>query len=305
MESAQDKKSLAVIGCGRSAQQQIYDGLTPLGSMGSAILSGLIEASKHSDAPIGNLKACVRSQQSAKRLSEKFGSDVEVSYGNWVDVARDADVILLGTKPYALRDVLGVEGMGEALRGKLVLSILAGIKPGQILNTLYERGFPDETPPCWVVQATLNLAARLGHSMTVLNEDARELPEEELRITEWVFSQIGELSYLPHTFMPAAATFAAVPAIISLAVDGLLDGAVAQGVQRGVAKDIVAQNLLGLAKLLQAGDHPAQLREATSSPRGLTIQALLHLEREKVRASFADAFINAAEYGKTMAKIQD
>lgn len=273
--------------------------------MGSAILSGLIEASKGGNAPFSSFKACVRSQQSAQRLTDRFGAAVEVSHGNWVEVAREADVILLGTKPYALRDVLGVEGMGEAVRGKLVLSILAGILPMQILTVLYGDAVSTTSPPCWVVQATLNLAARLGHSMTVLNEDAQGLPSEQLRITEWVFSQIGELQYMPAAFMSAAATFAATPAILSLAVDGLLDGAVAQGIQRGPAKAIVAQNLISLAKLLQDGDHPAQLREATSSPRGLTIQALLHLERERVRASFADAFINAAEYGKNMAKIQD
>ena len=273
--------------------------------MGSAILSGLIEASKSGEAPVGNFKACVRSEHSAKKLSEKFGSQVEVSHGDWVEVAREADVILLGTKPYALRDVLGVDGMGDALRGKLVLSILAGISPEQILSAIYGQSTKDEAPPCWVVQSTLNLGARLGHSMTVLNEEAKSLPKAELRITEWVFSQIGELAYLAPTFMPAAATFAAIPAIISLAVDGLLDGAVAEGVQRATAKDIVAQNLISLAKLLQDGDHPAQLREATSSPRGLTIQALLHLERERVRASFADAFIKGAEYGKKMSQIQD
>lgn len=273
--------------------------------MGSAILSGLLEASKQGSAPVSSFKACVRSQQSAKDLADRFGSAVDVSYGNWVEVARDADVILLGTKPYALRDVLGVDGMGDALRGKLVLSILAGIPPLQILQVLYGDQVTVDSPPCWVVQSTLNLASRLGHSMTVLNQDAQRLPEAEFQITEWVFSQIGEVQYLAPAFMPAAATFAATPAILSLAVDGLLDGAVAQGIQRGTAKEIVAQNLISLAKLLQAGDHPAQLREATSSPRGLTIQALLHLERERVRANFADAFINATEYGKNMAKIQD
>lgn len=273
--------------------------------MGTAILSGLIEASKDGNGPFKEFTACVRSPQSAEKLTARFGSKVTVSYGDWVEVARAADVVLLGTKPYALRDVLGVKGMGDALRGKLVLSILAGIPPLQILTVLYGDNVSVDEPPCWVVQSTLNLAARLGHSMTVLNQDALSFPPEEVRITEWVFSQIGKLQYLPAAFMPASATFAATPAIISLAVDGILDGAVAQGIQRGPAKEIVAQNLISLAKLLQDGDHPAQLREATSSPRGLTIQALLHLERERVRANYADAFINATEYGKGMAKIQD
>jgi pyrroline-5-carboxylate reductase len=274
--------------------------------MGSAILTGILNSTE--DGPFSRYIACVRSQTSAKALQERFQSHLEqlsITNGNWIEVARGADVVLLGTKPYALKDVLGAQGMGDALRGKLVISILAGISPAQILSTLYGDDVALQNPPCRVVQSTLNLAARLGHSMTVLNDAAQSLPQEDQAVTQWVFSQIGQVSYLPAAMMPAAATFAATPALLSLAVDGLLDGAVAQGVQRGTAKEIVAQNLLGLAKLLLEGDHPAQLREATSSPRGLTIQALLHLDRSAVRANYADAFINATEYAKNMSKIQD
>ena len=207
--------------------------------MGSAVLTGILNAPAGSDSPFTAFTACVRSEASAQKLKARFGSHssrLQISFGNWIEVASAGNVVLIGTKPYALKDVLGAPGMGDALRGKLVLSILAGISPAQILKTLYGDEVSFSDPPCRVVQSTLNLAARLGQSMTVLNDAALSMPAPERAITEWVFSQIGQVSYLPANMMAAAATFAATPAMLSLAVDGLLDGAVAQGVQRGPAR---------------------------------------------------------------------
>jgi pyrroline-5-carboxylate reductase len=54
---------------------------------------------------------------------------------------------------------------------------------------------------------------------------------------------------------------------------------------------MTAQCLLGLAKMLKDGHHPAVLRESISSPRGCTIQGLLAVERAGVRSAFADSII--------------
>ncbi|ETN40604.1 pyrroline-5-carboxylate reductase [Cyphellophora europaea CBS 101466] len=305
MGSLSSGKKLAFIGCG---------------SMGSAILSGLLEASADGHAPISSFSACVRSDQSVKKLQSMFSSyqdRLSIRKGDLVATAQDADVIILAVKPYMLREVLGAAGMGDAVRGKLVLSVLAGIPPSQILDALYKSTStdpaepepepePEAPPPCHVVQATLNLAARIRQCTTVLNDATLLLPHEELSITQWVFSQIGSVRYLPAAMMPVAATLAATPAILSLALDGMLDGAVAQGVVRAQAREIAALNLLGLAKLLlDGGVGTEELREATSSPRGVTIQALLELERRGARAAFADAFIKASEHARGMAAVQD
>lgn len=275
--------------------------------MGSAILAGLLENAGSNDALISSFCASVRSEASVKRLQNQFSAHagkVQIIQGDLVSCAKDADVVLVATKPYALREVLGAEGMGEAVRGKLILSVLAGISPELILDTLYGKDREGDAP-CYIVQATLNLAARIRQCTTVLNQSALELPSEELAITQWVFGQIGEVRYLPASMMPVASVLAAIPAIASVALDGMLDGAVAQGVVRSQAREIAALNFIGLGKLLLDGVHPEQLRESTSSPRGVTIQALLELDRGKARATFADAFITASEHARTLASIQD
>jgi pyrroline-5-carboxylate reductase len=275
--------------------------------MGSAILAGLVEDSGAGGSPVTSFTASVRSEASVEKLQTRFakhGAKVQIVRGDLVSCAKSADVVIVATKPYALKAVLGVEGMGEAVRGKLVISVLAGISPELILDTLYGKDRSVDST-CRVVQATLNLAARIRQCTAVLNDAALTLPEEELAITQWVFEQIGEVRYLPASMMPVAAVMAAIPALASVALDGMLDGAVAQGVVRSQAREIAALNLIGLGKLLLDGDNTEQLREATASPRGVTIQALLELERGKARATFADAFITASEHARTMASIQD
>lgn len=281
--------------------------------MGSAILHGLLSPFPSSQpSPFTSYTAIVRTPTSASKLQTAFSAHsdtVTIKQGNIVAAARDADVILLATKPYSLREVLGVPEMAEAVRGKLVISVLAGISRSKILETIYgeesTKTGEGGTPPCHVVQATLNLAARVQQCTAVLDSSALSLPEPFLQITTYIFTRIGELRYLPPQFMPVAAVLAAIPAIVSQAVDGILDGAVASGLKRVEAREIVALNLMGLAKLMVAGDTPDAIREATASPRGITIQALLELERGGARSTFADAFLKASQHAEVMASIQD
>jgi pyrroline-5-carboxylate reductase len=90
-------------------------------------------------------------------------------------------------------------------------------------------------------------------------------------------------------------------AFISVALDGILDGAVSQGLKRSLGRTMVTQSLMGLAKLLEAGDTPDVLREKFASPRGTTIDGLLSLEEDKVRSAFSKAVIKTAHKSQSMA----
>jgi len=82
---------------------------------------------------------------------------------------------------------------------------------------------------------------------------------------------------------------------LSVAVDGLLDGAVFEGVKRGEGKMIVAGVLRGLAALVEDGEETGTLRERTASPAGTTIRGLVALERAGVRVGFCDAVVKGVE----------
>src|SRR6201996_5475780 len=85
--------------------------------------------------------ACVRRNQSAKRIQETLGRYqrpvTSVYINENVKAVEEADVILLGCKPQMFREILSVSGMKDALAGKLLISILAGVTVDEIEMTLY------------------------------------------------------------------------------------------------------------------------------------------------------------------------
>lgn len=87
----------------------------------------------HHNAPIqlpGRFLACVARTESAKRLRKTFEDHkdiVEVLASENLKAAKNADVIVLACKPQMVGDILSEPGMKEALRGKLVCSICAGL----------------------------------------------------------------------------------------------------------------------------------------------------------------------------------
>jgi pyrroline-5-carboxylate reductase len=84
--------------------------------------------------------------------------------------------------------------------------------------------------------------------------------------------------------------------LLLLAIDGLLDAAVAEGVWRPEVQDLVVNGAIGMMRLVpEAEDHPGLLREKIASPGGCSIRALLGLERLGVRSAFTGAILKAAE----------
>jgi pyrroline-5-carboxylate reductase len=274
--------------------------------MGSAILAGILNSSaKEENAPISSFIACVQSQESVKRLNSSFSD-----YSDRLTILRDdnltaineADVILLACKPYMAQSILGCDGIANALANKLVISVLAGTTEQSLRSFVYKNYFshPGQTS-CTFVRAMPNLAAQIGESITIISSGSTPIPEDFTKISEWIFKQVGEIKYIDDRLFQANAVLAgATPAWFTLAFDGILDGAVSEGIKRGDAMEILAQSMLGTAKLLQSGEHPAMLREKISSPKGTTIQGLKTLEKGGIRSSFTDAFIDSTQYGLNM-----
>ncbi|KAJ5758076.1 uncharacterized protein N7511_006770 [Penicillium nucicola] len=297
--------------------------------MGGAVLSGIlssafpannqsqsqaqIEDSKSESTtkpPITNFKACTKTASSAKRLQATIPShdahQVEIVSGQNVQTMRAADVIILGCKPFMAEDVLGESGVQEALAGKLVISMLAGQSVDQLLAIIRNSGSrsgadasTEEIPDPIIMKAIPNMGASYGESMTIIEEasPATPIPESMVQTTEWIFKQVGKIKYLPVNVTGLGTVLVGASiAALTLPIEGLLDGCVAEGLKRGDAMEIVLQGIRGLSASLEAGTHPAVLRESISSPRGCTIQALLALERAGARSHFAEAIVRGNEH---------
>jgi pyrroline-5-carboxylate reductase len=275
------------------------------GNMGCAILAGVLASCGRArlagiEPRIARFIACVNSEASVERLNNRFKADLErvtVLRQQNVTAMKDADIILLACKPYMTDAILGEEGVREALQEKLVISVVVGNPPAKLHAAIGDDAAGSS--PCFTVRAMPNLAAELGESMTVI--ETTELPADYLEITDWIFLQLGNTSLVaPDLYAVGGVLAGASGAFISVALDGILDAAVNQGIKRPEARKIMAQSLIGLAKLLESGSTPDMLREKISSPRGTTIEGLMSLEEDRVRYAFTKAIVRATKRSQSM-----
>lgn len=99
----------------------------------------------------------------------------------------------------------------------------------------------------------------------------------------------------------AAAVSTSTIGCLTVALQGLEDGAVASGLPREIARPFVTQTLLTTARLLQEhSGSPADLKDQVASPGGTTITGLAVLEEWTVRGALMTTTRDAVHAKMTM-----
>ncbi|KAL4967064.1 Aldehyde/histidinol dehydrogenase [Aspergillus stella-maris] len=254
---------------------------------------------------VKHLIATVGTESSKSRIQDALlahGSQLTVyTQDNNTRAVEEADVVILAVKPFKRASVFSAPGFREAISGKLVLSIMAGITTNELKRLTFGDHGPSEKPPTFqAVRSMPNMAARIREAVTLYTGSA-ETTEANLQIASWVFSQVGEAHRIPEaSFDICAVLVGCAGSLLLVAIDGLLDAAVAEGVRRPEVQNLVVNSAIGMMKLVPAGDHPGVLREKIASPGGCSIRALLELEKLGARAAFTSAILAAAEKSKSM-----
>lgn len=338
--------TLTILGCGelvRNLGKVVVRADCFIGTLGSAILFGLLACSaeerskkvekggQEADLPNGfeheeiqkpsRILACVRTEQSAERLRRQLPASehalpVKVIRGDNVRAVQAADTVLLGCQPQDLDSCLGAPGMERALRGKLLISILAGVTIPQIEQVL-ARGETRATAKTnghvatsgdgrttSIIRAMPNTASFVRASTTVITACSIATPAN-LRLVDWLFTCIGTVTHITAAqFDACTALCGSTPAFFALFIESLLDGAVALGLKRSEAQVMAAQTMKGAATLMLAGEQPDALKEKVATPGGSTIQGLLELERKALRGVVADALIRCTAAASTLGSKQ-
>ncbi|QIW99942.1 hypothetical protein AMS68_005460 [Peltaster fructicola] len=217
----------------------------------------------------------------------KYDVNLNIAQNDNLAAVQEADIVLLGCKPYMVKDVL-TSDIRDALKGKVLISILAGVPESQISQTLYQDSPPEDA--CRVVRAMPNTAAAVRESMTVIGTSQPPLASETQKLITWMFKQIGRVVYLPAANMDVCtALCGSGPAFVSLILESMAAGAVAMGLPRDEAYTMAAQTMRGASALVLGGEHPAILRDKVTTPGGCTIGGLLVLEEGGVRGTVARA----------------
>jgi pyrroline-5-carboxylate reductase len=270
------------------------------GSMGEALLSGLLRAGRQ----VKDLVVAEKHPDRSKYLSEKYS----VLVTSVAEAVPTATYVIVAVKPFDVEGLVG-EIADAAARAEsdtaeqVFVTVAAGVT-----TTFYENKLPAGAP---VIRVMPNAPVVVGGGVSALAR-GRFATDEHLKEVSAIFDAVGGVLSVPESQLDAVtAVSGSGPAYFFLMVEALVDAGVNEGLSRSVATDLVVQTMAGSAAMLlerldeaqAAGDAApdaamnttaAQLRATVTSPGGTTAAGLRELERGGLRAAVADA-VNAAK----------
>lgn len=256
------------------------------GNMAEAIIKGLLTAGIPASAIMVAEPAALRRDF----LSSEFAA--EVTDDN-LNVARQADIIILAIKPQVAASVL--TGLEPAISpDKLIISLMAGISTGFIEEML--------TNGVRVVRSMPNTPALIQSAATAICP-GRKATAQDLEVANSIFSCVGTVVSVPEKQMDAVTGLSGSgPAYVFSFIEALSDAGVKNGLPRDVAAQLAVQTVLGAAHMAsKTGEHPALLREKVTSPGGTTIAALHTLENGCFHGVIMSAVDAACQRSKELA----
>lgn len=246
-------------------------GIVGAGSMGGAIARGLVASGACS---AGEVSAC---DVSETQLAPLAGLGLRTTTDSSELVGWGTDVVVLAVKPQVLPQVM--EGLADALAGRLVVSIAAGVPLAAIEAAL---------PASRVVRVMPNLPIQVLSGATAVAPGSRASREDAERVRA-LFAALGSAQVMREDQLDAeGAVVSCGPAYFALFVDTLTRAGVRAGLSAAACREMVEATMLGVAKsLLESGEHPRAYVEKVTSPAGTTAAALFELEPRLLEGSYA------------------
>lgn len=260
-------------------------GFVGCGNMGGAMLGALVQKEFIESK---NILVSTKRELSRKNLEEKYKV---IGKESNLEVAKEADIVILAVKPYMYKEV--IEDIKEELKGKLIISIAAGIDI-EDLEEMLGGEFK-------IVKTMPNTPALVGEGMSAICHN-KNVTEDELKEVCDIFNVFGKYEILEEKdFHAFIALCGSSPAYIFMIIEAMADGGVRLGLPRDKAYKLAAQSVLGSAKMvLETGKHPGVLKDMVCSPGGTTIAAVADLEKNGIRNTVISAIETCANKSKNM-----
>ena len=205
------------------------------GKMGGILLQAFLK--QQMLAP-DQLLATVGHEDRAAALSAQWG--VEVSTDN-LAAARQADVILIGVKPFQVPALIA-EIKPSLTPEKLLISFAASVKTGAI-----EEAAGIDIP---VIRAMPNTPSMLGAGIAALCR-GRFVTEAQMELASRIFEAVGRTVIVDEKHMDAVTGLSASgPAFIYIILESLAEAGVKVGLPRDIATLLAAQTAFGAAKMV-------------------------------------------------------
>jgi pyrroline-5-carboxylate reductase len=259
----------------RDARRDARVAIVGAGVMAEAMIAGLL-ADKA--VPASRLVASHPRRDRRDLLAARHGITVVTRNA---EAVKGADIVVLAVKPQMLGSVM--REVGPALeKGQVVLSIVAGATLRTLTIGLAHAA---------VVRAMPNTPAQIRRGIAVWTASSactarqRELARSVLRAIGSE-KEVGDESFVAM----ATALSGTGPTYLFAVMEALIDAGVHMGFPRELAHDLVVETLIGSAEYAAQSElHPAQLRNAVTSPGGTSAAAIYELEKGRLRTVLSDA----------------
>jgi len=257
------------------------------GKMGGILLQAFLKQNLF--AP-DQIHATVGHAEKALALSAQWGVDVTT---NNLEAVRQADLILLGVKPFQVPELIA-EIRPALTPEKTLISFAASVKTRAI-----EEATGLEIA---VIRAMPNTPSALGAGAAALCR-GRFVSPQKMEMAQRIFETVGRTVVVDEKHMDAVTGLSASgPAYIYIIIEALAEAGVKVGLPRETATQLAAQTTFGAAKMvLETGYHPALLKDAVTTPAGCTIDGILELEEGGLRVTLIKAVMRATQRAKELA----
>ena len=194
-------------------------GFIGFGSMAGAICDGLLLKKVVDPSAVF---ACARDMD---RLRRKCGERGINPCADAEEVAEASDIVVIAVLPQQVEGV--VKAAADALRGKPMISIAAGIDHARYVSYLGEGFNHISTIP--------NTPVAIGEGIMVA-EATHSLTPEQQALFEGVFGQIAKIEYFSSDLLSLGGTGAGcAPAFVDVFIEAMADGLVKNGMTRAQA----------------------------------------------------------------------
>ncbi|MDR1781792.1 MAG: pyrroline-5-carboxylate reductase [Bacilli bacterium] len=197
------------------------------------------------------------------------------------ELVEKSNYILLAVKPHHIPGVL--EQIKPYLSNKkIIISIAAGVNIKDIEEIL------NDALPIVRVMPNINAIVQEGAAGICFNKFVNNTQE---KFVLDLFNSIGKTYKIDEKDFPTYSAIAGCsPAFTYLFIDSMARAAVKNGLNKEVAVAIVAQAVLGSAKMLVENEEsPFNLIDKVCSPGGTTIEGVYSLERNAFMGIIMDA----------------
>ncbi|USK34267.1 pyrroline-5-carboxylate reductase [Bacillus sp. F19] len=257
------------------------------GSMAESMISGIVQVGI---IPAKNIYVTNRSNQlRLEELNHVYG--VNAVHQNALPY-EEIDLYILAMKPQGAADAL--QALKDKIRAdQVVISVLAGIS-----TTFMEDHLNSDQQ---VVRVMPNTSSMIQESATALSPGRYTVMDNVLAVKE-LLSCMGKVFLIEEEQMDIFTGIAGSgPAYFYYLMEHMEQAGVEKGMDEEMVREIIAQTILGAAKMIMANDEaPASLRKKVTSPNGTTASGLEALRKNNGGKAISQAIHHAAKRSKEL-----